>query len=236
MGSKVGSDEPDRRESMLQLLRSSKRPLSIADIAEQVDLHPNTVRFHLDALIRAGRVEQVQVKATGPGRPPVLYQAIRGMDPTGPTNYRLLAQILATYLNEHSRDPERSAMELGRAWGLTMLVEEPESKTTRADAVRALTEVLEDLGFCPEQPSSGRVTQIRIRHCPFLGVVETYGPVICALHAGLLQGVLGTLRAPLTVTRIDPLVEPDLCIARLAATDPTDHKADQVKHRSAKRR
>lgn len=213
--------EPERRELILQLLRASKKPLSIAYIAEQVDAHPNTVRFHLDTLIRTGRVEQAPTETAGPGRPPALYRAIRGMDPTGPTNYRVLAQILAGYLTTNSPDPNAAAVELGRTWGQSMAVKEPGPKPTRTGCVRALTEVLEDLGFTPEPVPSGRASQIRLRHCPFHEVVKSHGNVICALHLGLMQGVLSSLGAPVTVDRLDPFAEPDLCVASIAPVDPS---------------
>jgi hypothetical protein len=47
--------------------------------------------------VRTGRVEQLVGETTGPGRPPVLFRASRRMDPAGPTNYRLLANIMTTY-------------------------------------------------------------------------------------------------------------------------------------------
>jgi predicted ArsR family transcriptional regulator len=140
------------------------------------------------------------------------------MDPNGPTNYRLLAQILATYLTTHSKDPQKSATELGREWGASMVEPSVGPKLSRAATVGAVVDVLDDLGFRPEPPTS-RATQIRIRHCPFQEVVKTHGSVICALHKGLMQGVLGTLNAPVTVTSLEPFVEPDLCVARLGAPD-----------------
>ena len=55
-----------RRREVLRVLRDSMSPLSIAQIAERLDVHPNTVRFHLDALADAGRVERVQAVPAGP--------------------------------------------------------------------------------------------------------------------------------------------------------------------------
>ena len=70
-------------------------------MADEMAVHPNTIRFHLDALVRTGRVEQVLGDTAGPGRPPVLFRASRRMDPAGPTNYRLLASILTGYRRRH---------------------------------------------------------------------------------------------------------------------------------------
>ena len=93
-----GMGPPGRRDVILQLLRTSAEPRSIASVADELGVHPNTVRFHLDALLRAGRVDQVLGDSAGRGRPPILFRASRRMDPTGPTNYRLLASILTGYV------------------------------------------------------------------------------------------------------------------------------------------
>jgi predicted ArsR family transcriptional regulator len=56
-----------------------------------------------------------------------------------------------------------------------------------------------------------------LRQCPFLDLVGTQARVICPVHLGLMQGVLGSLGATVTVERLDPFVEPDLCLARLGS-------------------
>jgi predicted ArsR family transcriptional regulator len=41
--------------------------------------------------------------------------------------------------------------------------------------------------------------------------------VLCAVHLGLVQGAMWAWHAPVTVARLEPLAEPDLCVAHLAA-------------------
>ncbi|GLP75213.1 ArsR family transcriptional regulator [Mycobacterium antarcticum] len=207
---------PGRRELILQLLRTATGPRSIADMAEEMAVHPNTIRFHLEALVRTGRVEQFIGDTAGPGRPPVLFRASRRMDPAGPTNYQLLANILTTYLATNAADPTRTAASLGRSWGPSLVDDRPRRALSKTQAVTALTDVLADLGFGPEPPTSRRSTEIRLRHCPFHQLVQTHGETICALHLGLMQGALESMRGPVTVDRLDPFVEPDLCVAHLA--------------------
>lgn len=205
----------ERRDRILQLLRTSPEPRSIASMADELGVHPNTVRFHLDALLRAGRVEQVDSETVGPGRPPSLFQARRGMDPVGPTNYRLLARILASHFSATTPDPTTAAADLGREWGTSLIQHSSARAATKTQSVTELTYVLADLGFKPEPPNGRRAKEIRLRHCPFYEVVQTQGDMICALHLGLMQGALSSTRGPVTVNRLDPLVEPDLCVAHL---------------------
>jgi hypothetical protein len=63
---------------------------------------------------------------------------------------------------------------------------------------------------------------IPLRHCPFQNLAEQHGEVICSVHLGLMQGALTAMRAPVTVDRLDPFVEPDLCVAHLAPAPTRD--------------
>ena len=105
-----------RRRDVLRLLRASADTMSILAIADALGVHPNTVRFHLDVLVRDGQVEQAAPGRKGPGRPPLMFQAVRQMDRGGTRQYRLLAEILGTAIaaERHSGDKARAA---GRAWG-----------------------------------------------------------------------------------------------------------------------
>jgi predicted ArsR family transcriptional regulator len=50
-------------------------------------------------------------------------------------------------------------------------------------------------------------------------VAQHHQDVICSLHLGLMRGALARMRAPVTADRLDPFVEPTLCVARLTAHD-----------------
>jgi hypothetical protein len=150
------------------------------------------------------------------------------MDPAGPTNYQLLATMLTSQLAA-SPEATSTATSLGRAWG-PRLVGPPRPRRSgaqmrRAEALHRIIDMLDGLGFAPAALSGPRDTMIRLRHCPFLGVVidpagqdgepGPYGNVICSLHLGVMQGALAAIDGPVTVDRLDPFVEPDLCVAHL---------------------
>lgn len=231
-----------RRALLLRLLRGAGEPRTIADLAEEMGVHANTVRFHLDTLIADRRVERVLGRSEGPGRPPVGYRLTVGMDRHGPTNYRLLAVMFTHYLAASEGDPAQTATELGRTWGSTLLDESTApaaaasptagptagasrarkgQRVTRSAAMARMVDVLADLGFEPEQPSSPKATEIGLRHCPFLDLVDERADVVCALHFGLMQGMLAATNGPVTVDRLVPFEEPDRCVAHLAAVGTT---------------
>jgi predicted ArsR family transcriptional regulator len=194
-----------RRVDVLSTLKASATPMTIAQIAAELAVHANTVRFHLEHLEAGGQVERVQPHHRSPGRPPQLYRAVRRMDPTGPTHYRMLAEILANGLAADD-NPAAKAREMGRAWGRTI------PRPAADSPVDALAQTLGDIGFAPE-PSED--DQLRLRHCPFLELAQTRAAVVCPIHLGLMQGALESWQAPVAVERLDAFVEPDLCVARL---------------------
>ena len=50
---------------------------------------------------------------------------------------------------------------------------------------------------------------------PFYALAEGAPQVICTLHHGIIDGALAAAGSPKSVERLDPFVEPNLCIARL---------------------
>jgi predicted ArsR family transcriptional regulator len=209
-----------RRPQVLRILKGTPGPLSINDIADRLGVHPNTVRFHLDRLMESGQVERVETDRHTTGRPPLLFRPVRGMDPTGPRHYRLLAELLMQSL---AGDPDRSAraLELGRAWGRRQHSEPGVGAAAGAEgsdeAVARLMGLLDEIDFAPEKRQDKGLLQIGLRHCPFLELAEARPEIICPVHLGLMQGALEAWKAPVTVDRLDPFVEPDLCLAHLTS-------------------
>lgn len=205
-----------RRRSLLTALREAGTPLGVGELAERLGIHANTVRFHLDTLVRTGQVERVQSAPAGPGRPPLAFRMSPGMNPMGPRNYQLLAGVLVEQLAAAPDAPDR-AVAAGRAWGRQLPTPAPVRRgSRRPDGVEQLVGLLGELGFEPERRSSANGSvQIALRNCPFLELVESRTHVVCPMHLGLMQGALAAAHSPVTVERLDPFVEPSLCLAHL---------------------
>jgi predicted ArsR family transcriptional regulator len=141
------------------------------------------------------------------------------MDRNGPNNYRLLAEILADNLVATAPDRATAAIALGRTWGASLTDQQmTRAKATKGEAVTRLVGLLDQLGFEPEPDKGSRPRQIRLRHCPFLDLVGQYADVICPLHLGLMQGAMKALTTSVAVSRLEPFVEPDVCVAHLTST------------------
>lgn len=219
----------ESRARVLEALQTAGVPLGVAELAGKVGLHPNTARFHLDGLVEQGFAERETEERDTPGRPRALYAARRGSAPAGQRSYRLLAQILTSYLASAGRQPGKAARRAGEEWG-RFLAERP-APFRRVDAraaTRQLVQTLDDIGFAPEPTTTGRRRRILLHHCPFREAAEQHREVVCNVHLGLMRGLLDELDAPVEAEGLEPFVEPDLCIARLAPRQRRGDDRDQT--------
>jgi len=206
----------ESRARVLDLLRAGG-PLGVQEIAGQTGLHPNTARFHLDALVEAGLAERAPQPRPTPGRPSMAYQATGGDGPAGQRRYRLLAEMLTSMITGVMAQPGEAATEAGREWGRYLTEQPPPYQRAGAEqAIERLTGALTEIGFAPEARTAGDRHRLRLHQCPFREVAEHHQDVVCSLHLGLMQGVLAQLRAPVAVDRLLPFAEPSICVAELS--------------------
>lgn len=210
----------ESRARVLAVLRDASGPLGVGEVAERVGLHANTARFHLDALVEAGTVERDFEERASPGRPRVLYAARPDSARTGRRSYRLLAEILTSYVAAETPEPARAATRAGQAWGRYLADRPPPFRQIDADtATEQLVGALSAIGFAPEAVTTGRRRRVLLHHCPFRETAQEHREVVCAIHLGLMQGMLAEFGAPIDTERLEPFVKPDLCVAYLVARD-----------------
>lgn len=201
------------RLRLLELLRARPGGLDAAAAAEEVGLHVATVRQHLETLVEAGLVERRAEERTTRGRPRVIYRAVAGTAADG-DGYRLLAEMLASLVETAVRDPSGRAEAAGRAWGRALVERaRPLARLPRAEAMRRLQELLDELGFEPELDRGGR--RVLLHRCPFRQVAEEHRAVVCATHLGLVKGALGELGVDAEKATIQPFVTPTLCTTEI---------------------
>jgi predicted ArsR family transcriptional regulator len=206
------------RARVLELLREAAAPLGVQEVAEHCGLHPNTARFHLDALVAAGLATRERGPRPNPavGRPAIGYRAAGGDVPAGERRYRLLAEMLASMIAGLLPHPATTAEQAGREWG-GYLAEQPPpyQPPTAARALDDLTALLADMGFDPEVAAQGTQPRVLLHECPFREVANRHQAVVCSLHLGVIRGALARMRAPLNVGRLEPFAGPGLCLVHL---------------------
>jgi predicted ArsR family transcriptional regulator len=209
----------DTRFRLYRYLRLVDRPVSVREMARRLSLHPNTLRPHLRRLEEAGLVSHQVRKTAGVGRPQTQYRAVEPVGDEG-RDFRLLAEMLCGLLRT-KRDIER-ATDLAREWGRYLVSQGGPKPGVRLPARQNLARVQEAMakaGFEPRFRRGGRSVEVTLRACPFRDLADDYRDLVCSLHRGLVEGMLGGIRPPMTLGVFRPFAERGVC--RLtAATEP----------------
>lgn len=202
----------DTRHRLYRYLRLSGRPVSVREMATRLSLHPNTLRPHLRRLEEAGLVASETSRGATVGRPQTLYTVVPREQPEG-RDYRLLADILAGLLS--GRRARERAQAQAREWGAYLAgrnVPRPGARRAGGPDLAVLQEALAEAGFDPRfRRRSAKVVEISMRDCPFRDLLDEHRDLVCAVHHGLLEGILGASRPPLTLTSFQPLAERGIC-------------------------
>jgi predicted ArsR family transcriptional regulator len=202
-------DEPARRR-LYDFVTGRDAPVGREEAAAGTGMSRGLAAFHLDRLAEAGLlgVEFRRLTGrTGPGagRPAKLYTRVkRRVSVNLPASrYDLAGDLLASALEQQRADEspahavKRVAGKAGRALGRSR---------EESDGDTALTEVLDDLGYEPEETSSGSV---RLRNCPFHSLAQGHTDLVCSMNEAFLKGVLDGMPTEERKARLDPA--PDYC-------------------------
>lgn len=210
------------RATVLDHIADQPEPCRVTSIATLLRQHPNTVREHLDGLVRVGLVTREAAEPEGRGRPAWLYSAVhRGREALSRPECREyvgLASALVAHIGRTSSRPLAEAEEAGAAWGRELISADSQDATAQrphapAAARRHVVRLLDDLGFAPE--ADDRATDVRLRHCPLLEVAHQQTELVCGVHLGLVRGALAELGADPERTSLEPFSEPGACRLRL---------------------
>jgi predicted ArsR family transcriptional regulator len=202
-----------RRAALLTALEDAAAPSTVAGLAEATGLHPNTVRAHLDVLVREGRATRRTEQRAARGRPRELYEATGAPDPA--TAYASLALLLAEQLASATADPAREGERMGHRWAAADAA--PGATGEARDGVVEVLRVLRRAGFGPELSAEG--SQVLLHSCPVRQVAHAQPDVVCQAHLGLIRATLESAGSPVVATAIAPFVEPELCVASLTRPD-----------------
>ncbi len=194
--------DPTRRSIYLFVReRGGDDGLTTAVVADEVGVHPNVARHHLDKLAAGGYLEVHTGKLAGggAGRPSKRYSVVAGAITEFPVRSDdLVLSLLGRALTKLSPGvAESMAEEIGAEYGRAMAAGlngdtlEHGHRSMRS-AIQAVADALTAHGFAAHAESRNDQLRIISDHCPF-GDVAIENPVICAVDRGMVRGMLSEL-------------------------------------------
>lgn len=206
---------PSRRR-IAEVLAAHPDGLTVAGLSEAVGLHHNAVREHLRLLGGAGVVASERDRPNGRGRPTERYILIDDAAPRAAAHEELVRMLVE--LLQVAQVGEDVVRGYGRRRGAEQV---PAAPSLRSAVLAALA----GLGFAPHETTPAAAAAagdlwLRLEYCPFReAVLAPGGERICALHHGVLEGMVAGGGA--TVTDFVPK-DPRWagCTARIAGLEP----------------
>ncbi|HEX6261884.1 MAG TPA: helix-turn-helix domain-containing protein [Actinomycetota bacterium] len=187
-----------------RLCGAAPEPVSVRDLTESFDLHPNAIRQHLARLEQAGLVTSSPRREGGAGRPRRVYLATPEGLRVGATRGSpgALLAVLEEALQALPADRE-TLVEFGRAWGRAWARHRrSESGPTRGRRARAelLATELAIWGWEPTTDRHNGTMSVATGRCLFRGASPGSNGRCCALEEGFLSGLAeGLLEGRATV-------------------------------------
>ncbi|HJQ12532.1 MAG TPA: helix-turn-helix domain-containing protein [Gemmatimonadaceae bacterium] len=174
------------RGRLLTLLREGS--WTVDDLADQLGLTDNAVRFHLDALEKAGSVEKSGVRRLGVGQPAVLYSLSASAEEAFSRAYAPLLVATLAELRERMTPGElmRLLKRIGKrlARGAGQHTGSVGTRTARA------SELLNELGGVTVVEKRADGYTIVGRACPLARAVKE-DHCVCAAVTSLVADVVG---------------------------------------------
>ncbi|HUF97475.1 MAG TPA: helix-turn-helix domain-containing protein [Ilumatobacter sp.] len=177
----------------LELARSPKA-LTTAEIADMIELHPNTVRPHLERMRDVGLVA-VAVDGRGEiGRPQHRYSLASDAPSLGlePPVMPVLARMvlsMAERLGGGADDAFATGCDEGAARALPY--------ASAQSSLEALVSDLDRLGFDPvvaeASPDDPDAAVVAFAQCPFGDLAAQHPKLVCSLHHGLVAGFVAAM-------------------------------------------
>ncbi len=196
-------DDPARWAAYVAV-RTAGRPLTRAEVADDVGISARLAAFHLEKLLAEGFLEATYERddgSVGVGHPAKRYR------PTGlelevsipPRRYDLAAEILAEAMEADSSDPPVESLadvaaEYGRQVGTRVRARNGDSRLLTA---------LRVIGYEPATAGD----EVVLRNCPFRHVAQARPEIICQMNLAFVAGVLAGTKSRSRQAVLSPSAE-----------------------------
>ncbi len=192
------------RYSIYQHITKKHQDVTVQEIADLFNIHPNVARLHLTKLEDVNMLNSETKKTGKGGRPSRLYKlsndVIQLHFPY--RDYQLLAKIALQTMTKLGEAGKEALFETGKTFGAEMIssqlakniVKDARTELEFEEKLTILKQASTMAGFYPDFHVSDdlKVIEIGIHNCPFKEVAAQQ-PGVCNMHLAFLEGMFGAL-------------------------------------------
>ena len=211
------------------------RGLTAAQLAERLDRHVTTMRFHLDQLVAGGLVDYHDERS-GVGRPSRYYTI--GRSATNPPDqldaYRVTAKLLLEMVSTGD-DPNTVASSWMRRRADDLLPAHADREPATSPGqwlgkVGPVVDLMQRWGFEPtiSSTNAGHTADMTLCRCPIGDLSSVRPGIVCSLHRGLIAEALSCLGEPDAEVQFHPSADGSRC--RVTMTTSTRFPAFERPH------
>ncbi|KAB2338506.1 helix-turn-helix domain-containing protein [Cytobacillus depressus] len=191
------------RYYIYQYITNKHKEVTVQEVAEQFNIHPNVARLHLSKLEDVKMLASDTQKTGKGGRPSRLYslsdEVIQLHFPY--RDYQLLAKIAMQTLLSLGEPAKQALYDIGKRFGQE-LIEQETNRSPHFNEPLSFDQKMKIIknaaimsGFHPEfevNEDSSKV-YFQIFNCPFKEVAESFSESVCQMHAEYIKGMFEAL-------------------------------------------
>ncbi|WP_027414476.1 helix-turn-helix transcriptional regulator [Aneurinibacillus terranovensis] len=193
------------RFSIYQYVVTKHRPVTVQEIADEFDIHPNVARLHLTKLEDVDLLDSASEKTGKGGRPSRLYslsdQVVSLQFP--PRDYQLLAEIAIDTLLSLGDAGQKGLNKMGRRFGQEAAKQALDKERTdlsgmsMEDRVESIERLIVAQGLNPQiEYVDERTLRFKVHNCTFKESANKNPDAICQMHHALLMGMFESYFGP----------------------------------------
>lgn len=191
------------RYSIYEYITKNHKNVTVQEIADQFNIHPNVARLHLSKLEDVNMLKSENQKTGKGGRPSRIYRlSDEVIELNFPfRDYHLLAKIAIESMIQLGEIAEPALYETGRRFGFDIMENQISKKGLTSDLLTfdqkadILKSTCTMLGFYPDvyiQENKNKI-HLQIFNCPFREIVKEHKTTTCNMHVAFIKGLLESL-------------------------------------------
>ncbi|PLT34721.1 metalloregulator ArsR/SmtB family transcription factor [Bacillus sp. V5-8f] len=191
------------RYHIYQYITKNHQDVTVQDIADSFEIHPNVARLHLSKLEDVNMLISETKKTGKGGRPSRLYrlsdEVIQLHFPF--RDYQLLSKVAIQTMLSLGEAGKKALYHTGKQFGnelavkLASSINQPIGNLSFEQRVSILKNAATMAGFYPELHINGDQTKLffQIFNCPFKEVAAKEPEAVCTMHNAFLSGMFEAL-------------------------------------------